>query len=187
MQEDLTHLDEQGRAHMVNVGAKPITHRICVARCEIRMAESTRKRILEGGIAKGDVLATARIAGIQAAKRASDWIPLAHPLPLDSVAVVLEPGADAGVLEVETRVEAHWRTGVEMEALVAASAAALTVYDMCKAIDREMCIDALRLVAKSGGKSGPFLRPGEAEGGLAAAGGSRGAPETAGPTGNSEG
>ncbi len=186
MQEDLTHLDEHGRAHMVNVGAKAITHRICVARCEIRMADATRNRILEGTIAKGDVLATARIAGIQAAKRASDWIPLAHPMPLDSVGVVLEPGAEAGVLEVETRVEAHWRTGVEMEALVAASAAALTVYDMCKAIDREMRIDALRLVAKSGGKSGPFLRPGEAKGGLTTAAGSQRALETCEPAGNSE-
>lgn len=146
---------------MVNVGEKAITHRVCVARCEIHMAVATRKRILEGRVPKGDVLATARIAGIQAAKRASDWIPLAHPMPLDSVEVVLDPGDEEGVLEVETRVEAHWRTGVEMEALVSASAAALTVYDMCKAIDREMRIDALRLVAKSGGKSGVFVRPGE--------------------------
>jgi molybdenum cofactor biosynthesis enzyme len=103
------------------------------------------------------------------------------------VVVVLEPGADAGVLEVETRVEAHWRTGVEMEALVAASAAALTVYDMCKAIDREMRIDAVRLVAKSGGKSGPFVRPGEAEVVLAAAGESQRALETPGPLGDSDG
>lgn len=187
MGKELTHLDEQGRAHMVNVGEKAITHRVCVARCEIRMAEATRKRILEGRVPKGDVLATARIAGIQAAKRASDWIPLAHPLPLDSVVVVLEPGAEAGVLEVETRVEAHWRTGVEMEALVAASAAALTVYDMCKAIDREMCIDALRLVAKSGGKSGPFVRPGEAEAVLVGAAEAQSALETSGPSGDSEG
>ena len=186
MGEELTHLDEQGRARMVNVGEKTITHRVCVARCVIRMTEATRTRILEGRIPKGDVLATARIAGIQAAKRASDWIPLAHPMPLDSVEVLLEPGAQAGVLEVETRVEAHWRTGVEMEALVAASAAALTVYDMCKAIDREMGIDALRLVAKSGGKSGPFVRPGEIQAVVTGAGEPQQAPETPGPSGNSE-
>jgi len=185
MGEELTHLDEQGRARMVNVGEKAITHRICVARCAIRMAEPTRTRILEGRIPKGDVLATARIAGIQAAKRASDWIPLAHPLPLDSVGVGLEPGADAGVLEVETRVEAHWRTGVEMEALVAASAAALTVYDMCKAIDREMEIDALRLVAKSGGQSGSFVRSGESGAIVTEIGEPQGASETSGPSGNS--
>jgi cyclic pyranopterin phosphate synthase len=163
MSDDLTHLDEQGRARMVNVGEKPITHRVCVARCEVRMAPETRERILEGRIAKGDVLATARIAGIQAAKRTGEWIPLAHPLPIDAVVVSLEPGADPGLLEIEARVEAHWRTGVEMEALVAASAAGLTVYDMCKAIDREMMVDRLRLVAKSGGKSGVFVRRGEGD------------------------
>jgi cyclic pyranopterin phosphate synthase len=146
---------------MVNVGEKPVTHRICVARCEVRMAAATRRRILEGRVAKGDVLATARIAGIQAAKRTGDWIPLAHPMPIDAVEVLLEPGSDPGVLEIEARVEAHWRTGVEMEALVAASAAGLTVYDMCKAVDREMVVDRLRLVAKRGGKSGVFLRAGE--------------------------
>ena len=125
------------------------------------MAATTLARILEGRVAKGDVLATARIAGIQAAKRTGDWIPLAHPMPIDSVEVVLEPGDDPGVLRVEARVEAHWRTGVEMEALVAVSAAGLTVYDMCKAVDREMVLDRVRLVAKKGGKSGVFVRPGE--------------------------
>ena len=159
----MTHLDERGHARMVNVGEKPVTHRVCVARGEVRMAAATLARIVEGRVPKGDVLATARIAGIQAAKRAGEWIPLAHPMPIDSVEVVLEPSdAEEGLLLVEARVEAHWRTGVEMEALVAASAAGLTVYDMCKAVDREMVIDRVRLVAKQGGKSGLFMRSGEA-------------------------
>jgi len=163
MSDGLTHLDEKGRARMVNVGEKPVTHRVCIARGEVRMAAETLARIVEGRVAKGDVLATARIAGIQAAKRTGEWIPLAHPMPIDSVEVSLEPGEDGTALLIEARVEAHWRTGVEMEALVAASAAGLTVYDMCKAVDREMVVDRVRLVAKQGGKSGVFLRDGEAE------------------------
>jgi cyclic pyranopterin phosphate synthase len=159
--DELTHLDERGRARMVNVGEKPITHRVCVARGEVRMAADTLARIVEGRVAKGDVLATARIAGIQAAKRAGDWIPLAHPMPIDAVEVHLEPSSDGLALRIEARVEAHWRTGVEMEALVAVSAAGLTVYDMCKAVDREMVIDRVRLAAKRGGQSGVFLRKGE--------------------------
>jgi cyclic pyranopterin phosphate synthase len=161
MARDLTHLDAQGRARMVNVGDKEITHRRCVARCEVKMAKATLARITEGSLPKGDVLATARIAGIQAAKRTDEWIPLAHPLPLDSVEVILTPDEAGSSVRVEARVEAHWRTGVEMEALVAASAAGLTIYDMCKAIDREMRMDGLRLVAKSGGKSGLYERAGE--------------------------
>lgn len=160
--DELTHLDAKGRARMVNVGEKAVTHRVCVARGEVRMKSETLARIVDGTVAKGDVLATARIAGIQAAKRTGEWIPLAHPMPLDSVEVLLEPGADGASLEIEARVEAHWKTGVEMEALVAASAAGLTVYDMCKAVDREMEVDRVRLVAKQGGKSGVFLREGEA-------------------------
>jgi len=162
MADRLTHLDERGHARMVNVGEKPVTHRVCVARGEVRMAAQTLARILEGRVPKGDVLATARIAGIQAAKRTGEWIPLAHPMPIDSVEVVLEASDEPGVLLIEARVEAHWRTGVEMEALVAASAAGLTVYDMCKAVDREMLVDRVRLVAKKGGKSGVFVRPDEA-------------------------
>lgn len=146
---------------MVNVGEKPISHRVCIARAEVRMAADTLARIVEGRVAKGDVLATARIAGIQAAKRVGDWIPLAHPMPIDSVVVDLDPAPDGLALLIEVRVEAHWRTGVEMEALVAASAAGLTVYDMCKAVDREMVVDRVRLVAKCGGKSGAFVREGE--------------------------
>lgn len=160
--DGLTHLDAQGRARMVDVGAKPITRRVCVARGAVRMQPATLARIVEGRIAKGDVLATARIAGIQAAKRTSDWIPLAHPMPLDAVEVSLEPAADGSGISIEARVLAHWRTGVEMEALVAVGAAGLTVYDMCKAVDREMEVDRIRLVAKQGGKSGTFVREGEA-------------------------
>jgi len=166
MADGLTHLDERGRARMVNVGEKPVTHRVCVARGEVRMAKETLARIVEGRVAKGDVLATARIAGIQAAKRTGEWIPLAHPMPIDSVEVLLEPASSGDALLIEARVEAHWRTGVEMEALVAASAAGLTVYDMCKAVDREMVVDGVRLVAKKGGKSGVFVREGEADVGL---------------------
>jgi cyclic pyranopterin phosphate synthase len=158
----LTHLDDQGRAHMVNIGSKQVTHRVCVARAEVRMAPDTLARIAEGRVAKGDVLATARIAGIQAAKRAAEWIPLAHPLPIDAVTVELSPDPDGSRLLVEATVETHWRTGVEMEALVAASAAGLTVYDMCKAVDRGMSLEAVRLVEKRGGKSGTWLRPDEA-------------------------
>ena len=163
MADGLTHLDDRGRARMVNVGEKPLTHRVCIARGEVRMAPETLARIVSGRVAKGDVLATARIAGIQAAKRTGDWIPLAHPMPIDSVEILLEPSEDGGALLIEARVEAHWRTGVEMEALVAASAAGLTIYDMCKAVDREMIVDRVRLVAKRGGKSGVFVREGEVD------------------------
>ena len=156
MSERLTHLDAQGRAHMVGVGDKPVTHRVSIARGEVRMAPETLARIAEGTVPKGDVLATARIAAIQAAKRTDQWIPLAHPLPLDSIEVVLEPDPAGAGLQVEARVRAHARTGVEMEALVAVSAAALTVYDMCKAVDRGMSLEAVRLVHKRGGKSGDW-------------------------------
>lgn len=161
MSDELTHLDERGRARMVNVGEKAVTHRICIARGEVRMLPETLARIVEGKVAKGDVLATARIAGIQAAKRTGEWIPLAHPMPLDSVEVFLEPAASGDALLIEARVEAHWKTGVEMEALVSVSAAGLTVYDMCKAVDREMVVGQVRLVAKRGGKSGEFVRSDE--------------------------
>ena len=157
----LTHLDDEGRAHMVDVGEKVVTHRVCVARCAVHMAPETLRRITAGDMPKGDVFATARIAGIQAAKRTDQWIPLAHPLPLDSVEVHFTPDTDASRVEIEASAATHWRTGVEMEALVAASAAALTLYDMCKAIDRGMTIDAVRLVAKTGGKSGEWRREGE--------------------------
>jgi len=159
---ELSHLDAQGRAQMVGVGDKPVTRRACVARAEVRMAAATLARIAAGTVAKGDVFATARIAAVQAAKRTGDWIPLCHPLPLDGVDVRLAASPERACVEIEVRVEAHARTGVEMEALVAASAAALTIYDMCKAVDRAMTIERVRLVAKRGGKSGAWERPDEA-------------------------
>ena len=162
-QSGLSHLDAEGRARMVNVGENPITHRVCVARCEVTMEAETLELITAGRIPKGDVMATARIAGIQAAKRTDEWIPLAHPLPLDSVQIHLTADPRGGQVLVEARVEAHWRTGVEMEALVAASASALTIYDMCKAVDRSMTVQNLRLSEKSGGKSGRFIRESDAE------------------------
>jgi cyclic pyranopterin phosphate synthase len=161
MSDRLTHLDEHGRAHMVDVGAKPITGRVCVARAEVHMAPETLERIGAGSMPKGDVLAVSRLAGIQAAKRTADWIPLAHPVPLDSVELTLTLDPAGSCVRVEGTARAQARTGVEMEALVAVSAAGLALYDMCKAVDRGMQLDAVRLVEKQGGKSGRWTRPGE--------------------------
>ena len=161
MSRDLSHLDEQGRARMVDVTDKAVTHRVCIARGEVQMAPETLARITDGGLAKGDALATARLAGIQAAKRTDEWIPLCHSLPLDAVEIQLIPDPEEGRVTIEATVQAHARTGVEMEALVAVSAAGLTLYDMCKAIDRGMTLESVRLVRKSGGKSGEWLRSGE--------------------------
>jgi cyclic pyranopterin phosphate synthase len=163
MVDELTHLDGQGRARMVDVADKAVTRRVCVARGEVRMAPETLARIAEGRVPKGDVLATARIAGIQSAKRTDEWIPLCHSLPLDTVEVELVPDPEGSRVLIQARAQAHWRTGVEMEALVAVSAAGLTIYDMCKAIDRGMTLEAVRLVRKSGGKSGEWKRSGESE------------------------
>ena len=146
---------------MVDVGDKPVTARECVARGAVHMAAETIAALAEGRTPKGDVLAVARIAAMQAAKRTADWIPLAHPLPLDAIDVELRIERASARVEIEARVRAQARTGVEMEALVAVTAAALTIYDMCKAIDRGMRIDAVRLVRKSGGKSGVWERAGE--------------------------
>jgi cyclic pyranopterin phosphate synthase len=156
VEDRLTHLDESGHARMVDVSAKPVTERMCVARGEVRMAPGTLDRIAAGDLPKGDVLATARIAGIQAAKRTSEWIPLCHPVGLDSLEVDLTPDAAAGCLRIEARARVNARTGVEMEALVAVAAAGLTVYDMCKAVDRGITLERVRLVSKSGGKSGEW-------------------------------
>jgi len=156
-----SHLDERGRARMVDVGAKPVTERVCVARGEVRMAPETLAAVCAGAHAKGDVLSVARLAGIQAAKRTFEWIPLAHPLPLDLVELELAADPEGSCLRVEATVRAHARTGVEMEALVAVAAASLTVIDMCKAVDRGMSVEAVRLVRKQGGKSGTWRRPGE--------------------------
>ena len=159
----LTHLDSAGRVRMVDVGAKPVTRREAVARGAIRMEPATLAAIIGGTLKKGEALAAARIAGIMAAKRTHELIPLCHQLSLESVAVDFRPDQARSVLEIEAHAVTQARTGVEMEALVAASVAALTIYDMAKAIDRAMVIEAIRLVHKSGGRSGEFRRPGEAE------------------------
>jgi cyclic pyranopterin monophosphate synthase len=150
-----THFDEQGRAAMVDVSAKPETERRATARGRVLMAPETLARIQQGQIGKGDVLGVARLAGIMAAKRTSELIPLCHPLMLSKVAVDLTP-APPDAVEIEAVVKLTGRTGVEMEALTAVAVAALTVYDMCKAIDRSMRIEAVRLSHKSGGKSGTY-------------------------------
>ena len=146
---------------MVDVGAKEVTAREAVARGRVLLSPEAFRTVVEGSAKKGDVRGVARIAGIQAAKRTSEWIPLAHPLPLDAVEVEFTPVAELPAIDIEARVRVTARTGVEMEALVAVSAAALTVYDMCKSIDRGMMLEGVRLVRKSGGKSGLYERPGE--------------------------
>ena len=156
MNDDLTHFDSAGRARMVDVGGKAETDRRAVAGARIVMRPETGQRIAEGQIGKGDVLAVARLAGIMAAKRTSDLIPLCHPLPLTAVNLDLWLTEDRKAVEIEAECKTTGKTGVEMEALTAASVAALTVYDMAKAIDREMRIEAVRLLHKSGGKSGVF-------------------------------
>lgn len=158
---DFTHLDEKGRARMVDVGAKDVTERRATARGRLRTSADTLARILQGDLPKGDVLAVARTAAILAAKKTSDLIPLCHPLPLSSVEVSFAAGAEAGVLEIEARVAVTSRTGAEMEALTAVAIAGLTVYDMCKAVDKKMTLTDVRLVEKSGGRSGHFRREGE--------------------------
>ncbi|BDX19372.1 MAG: cyclic pyranopterin monophosphate synthase MoaC [Pseudomonadales bacterium] len=151
----LTHLDAQGRASMVDVTDKAVTHREAVAESLVRMRPQTLELIQSGGHPKGDVMAVARIAGIQAAKRTSDLIPLCHPLMLTSVKVELGIEAPDAV-RIQARCKLAGQTGVEMEALTAVSVAALTLYDMCKAVDKGMVIESTRLLSKSGGKSGEF-------------------------------
>lgn len=154
----LTHLDSQGQAQMVDVGTKEHTSRIATAQAIIELKADTLKLVAEGGHKKGDVLAVARIAGIQAAKKCSDLIPLCHPLMLTSVNVELNVDQAKCQIEVLATCKVGGQTGVEMEALTAASVAALTVYDMCKAVDRGMVIRSVQLLEKSGGKSGTWLR-----------------------------
>ncbi len=154
----LTHLDEAGRARMVDVSGKRVTAREATATASVRMQPATLRLVMEGGMMKGDVLAVARLAGIMAAKRTPDLIPLCHPLPLESVAVDLACNETTGAVDVSATCRVSGRTGVEMEALTAASVAALTVYDMCKAVDRAMVITEVKLTAKSGGRSGIYRR-----------------------------
>jgi cyclic pyranopterin phosphate synthase len=152
----LSHLDDSGRARMVDVGAKDVTERVAIARGRILMRPETLRLIREGGFEKGDVLGVARLAGVMAAKRTSDLIPLCHPIPLTQVTVELEELPSADGLEITATARATWKTGVEMEALTAVTVAGLTVYDMCKAVDRGMKLDSVRLISKTGGKSGDF-------------------------------
>ena len=154
----LSHVDRRGRASMVDVGSKEITIREAVAAGRIRMNAQAWRLLRQNRVAKGDVLAVARVAGIQAAKRTSDLIPLCHPLSLDRVGVEFELDRRHRSLEARASARSSGRTGVEMEALTAAAVALLTVYDMCKAADRGMEIGAIRLLRKSGGRSGPYVR-----------------------------
>ncbi len=158
---ELTHIDEHGRARMVDVGAKAETERVAIARCEVRMEPSTLALIQSGGVAKGDVIGVARVAGIMAAKRTGDLIPLCHPLPVTSASVDFSFDTERSRILIESKVSTVGKTGVEMEALTACSVAALTIYDMAKAADKGMVIGEVRLVKKTGGKSGTYVRPGE--------------------------
>jgi len=157
----ITHFDGQGRAHMVDVGAKEPTHRFARAQGRIRASAQTLDVIEAGSAAKGDVLGVARVAAIQAAKRTSDLIPLCHPLPLTRAGVDFAIDRADNSVVCTAEVETHGRTGVEMEALMAVQVGLLTIYDMCKAIDRGMIIDAVRLLEKHGGRSGVWKAEGE--------------------------
>ena len=152
----LTHFDGEGNAHMVDVTAKAVTDRVAVAEARVVMAAETLALITEGRAKKGDVLGVARLAGIMAAKRTADLIPLCHPLPITKVAVDLTPDAALPGVRIEATVKTTGQTGVEMEALTAASVAALTVYDMLKAAEKSMRIEGLRVILKDGGKSGRY-------------------------------
>ena len=153
---DFTHFDAEGKAVMVDVGGKAETERSATAKGLVVMQPETLRRIQSGGVKKGDVLSVARLAGIMGAKRTPDLIPLCHPLPLTSVKVDLRLLPERDAVEIEATCKLNGRTGVEMEALTAVSVAALTVYDMCKAVDRGMSMEQVRLTRKSGGKSGDY-------------------------------
>ena len=152
----LTHFDDQGRAHMVDVSAKPVTDRIAVARGSVVMSAETLALITEGRAKKGDVLGVARLAGIMAAKKTADLIPLCHPLPITKVAIDLVPDPTLPGIVVKATVKTGGQTGVEMEALTAVTVACLTIYDMVKAVEKSMRIEGIRLILKDGGKSGRF-------------------------------
>ncbi|MCS6927423.1 MAG: cyclic pyranopterin monophosphate synthase MoaC [Candidatus Binatia bacterium] len=154
----LSHVDSQGRARMVDVGDKPVTLREAIATGLVRMRPEVLRMLVAGHLPKGDVLAVARIAGIMAAKKTPELIPLCHPLPLSSVSVDFSPQEEQGTLTIEARVRVEGKTGVEMEALTAVAVAALTIYDMCKAVDKGIVISDICLVKKTGGKSGTYER-----------------------------
>ncbi len=155
---ELTHFNEQGRAKMVDVTGKAVTHRTAAAAGEVRLAPDTLAKIRAGTMKKGDVLAVAQVAGIQAAKRTWELIPMCHPLALTGVDIAFRLSGDPCAVEIRAEVSCDGVTGVEMEALTAVSAAALTIYDMCKAVQRDMTISNIRLLEKTGGKSGDFVR-----------------------------
>lgn len=161
MSNQLTHLDRSGAANMVDVSEKPATVRVAVAAASIHLEEATLTTIMDQSAKKGDVLAVARLAGIMAAKKTSDLIPLCHPLMLSKVGVELTPRPGQERIDIEATAKTTGPTGVEMEALTAASVAALTIYDMAKAIDRSMVITDIRLMKKDGGRSGLYERPGD--------------------------
>jgi cyclic pyranopterin phosphate synthase len=158
MSERFTHFDAEGQAHMVDVGDKAATDRVALASGSIRMQAGTLEMILAGGHKKGDVLGVARIAGIMGAKRTSELVPLCHPLPLTNVAITFTPDTHLNEIRCTATARTHGQTGVEMEALCAVQVALLTIYDMCKAVDRGMVIEHVRLEEKSGGKSGHWRR-----------------------------
>ncbi len=157
MSKSLTHLDEHGHAHMVDVGGKADTQRIAIARGEVHLSPATIDLILSNTAPKGDVFAAARLAGIMAAKKTSELIPLCHPLALTHLSVDLKGNADTGIVEITAQAETTGKTGVEMEALTAVSVAALTVYDMIKAVQRDARITNVRLIEKHGGQSGDIV------------------------------
>jgi cyclic pyranopterin monophosphate synthase len=167
---ELTHLDEQGQAHMVNVGAKPESQREAVAVGRVRMRAGTLRLLKEGNLPKGDVFGIARVAGIMAAKRTSELIPLCHPLLLTQIDITFTFDDEEPAVLVRSTVRCYGKTGVEMEALTAASVAALTIYDMAKAVERGMVIGDIRLLEKRGGKSGEWLAAGAAGSASAVAG-----------------
>jgi cyclic pyranopterin monophosphate synthase len=156
MSQDFTHFDRHGQAAMVDVGAKPVTERTATARARVTMQPATLALIRSGGAKKGDVFGVARLAGIMAAKRTADLIPLCHPLPISKVEIEIDPEHSLPGFLVRATVKVTAQTGVEMEALVATSIACLTIYDMCKAIEKGMRIEGVRLLEKTGGKSGPW-------------------------------
>lgn len=158
MPKDFSHLDETGGISMVHVGAKKVTQREAVAAATVRMTPATLKKLIDRALPKGDVLTTAKIAGVLAAKQTPSLIPLAHPLALESVDVTFDIDGDAGTIEVRSIVKCEGKTGVEMEAMTACAVAALTIYDMCKSAEKGIVIDALQLMRKSGGKSGTWER-----------------------------
>ncbi|MCK9363768.1 MAG: cyclic pyranopterin monophosphate synthase MoaC [Syntrophales bacterium] len=157
--KELSHLDEKGQARMVDVTAKPVTHRQATASGRVLMRPETAALIQEGGMPKGDVFSTARIAGIMAAKKTPELIPMCHPLEMTAIELSFLTDVSAGEIVIEAKAGMIGRTGIEMEVMTAVAVAALTIYDMCKAVDREIILTDIKLIRKEGGKSGVFVRP----------------------------